>query len=155
MNKVVRLLAAITALVTSGCGPAGPDNCHNRVSYPSNQVAPSGLKLRATQDPYITFSDMEKAYWQTQQCVGVTTTGPEVAYIDLKTAGYANYATTWGLAQLNTGIIVVNTYIQGRSCETDVRTLKHEFVHYLLHAAGFPVADNEAHNSPLFTLCTT
>jgi hypothetical protein len=156
VHEVLMLMMCIIAiLATSGCGSnSGSDNCHTKVSYTHDQVGPSGLMLRATQEPYITFADMEKIYRQTEACVGVTTTGPTVAYVDLKAAGYSNYSNTWGLTQLYTGLVVINTYMPARSCATDTHTLKHEFVHYLLHAKGFPEVDNEAHNSPLFTQCT-
>lgn len=92
--------------------------------------------------------DIHRVYDEVQACVGITAPEPVVIYKD--------FEGPMAQISLGTGVILINTnpsWASFRTCETDEKNLKREYVHWLLQAADFPLEDNVAHNSILFEVC--
>ena len=136
----------------AGCGSSGSsdeDNdkwCTQQYNTASVQVGESGLMLQPANNMYVTFSQIEEFYIQTQACVGVIATGPLVIY--------ENFMGPMGLYSFNQEVRINTNIYWERDCKTDEQILKKEFVHHLLHLGGFPFEDNLNHNSPLFEQCS-
>ena len=143
-----RIFVISLALILSGCGSSSneDESCNTQHSTASVMVAESGLLLEPSEGMYLTFWDIATSYLEVQACMDVTTTGPTVMY--------ENFIGPIGVISLGTGIIRINTNpALIRNCEQEKHTLKHEFVHYLLHASGESIEDNVAHLSPFLGLC--
>ena len=131
-----------------GCG-AG-DNNHG-YGYHYDQIGATGLRVRYAGTQLPSLADIEKLYQETMACTGISATGPLLIFTDpVPTSGDSE---VYGSVYLDTGTVFISTWLH-----TDTRlsswTYKHEFVHYLLHQAGFDPAANAAHQSPLFADCT-
>jgi len=144
----VRLFAIIAVLALAGCGTTPEDeSCTTQRSTASVMVAESGLLLEPSEGMYVTFWDMADFYSDVQACMGLIVTGPTVRY--------ESFFGPMGVISLGTGIIYVNTNpALHRNCEQEKSVLKHEFVHYLLHASGVAIENNVAHRSAFFGWCT-
>jgi len=137
----------VAVLLLSGCGSSGDDDqCTEQYSTSSVQVGASGLMLEPSSNMHVTFPQIEQFYQQTKECMGVVATGPIVSF--------ENFNGPLGIISVGTQHVRVNTNpVWERNCETDEDVLRHEFVHYLLHADGVSLEDNVSHNSPLFGQC--
>jgi hypothetical protein len=117
-------LIALLALMLAACGGEKQETC----SAPLSQAAADGLYLNA------------------EACTGITAASPRIVYENyIGPAGEYNYVTHEVLVNTNT--------VYAQDCDTVATVLRHEFVHHLLNAAGLSIADNRAHESPLFGLC--
>jgi len=146
------LALAITASLLVGCSVDNSNNCSSIHSYTNEQTDVNGLTLKPSQDMHATFEQISAYYVETEQCLGMTATGPDVKYVDY--ADYFNgaYGSPWA-GYISPGLVFVNTNMQGlgfeRDCRTDKEALKHEFIHHILDANG---ADY-SHNNPMFQQC--
>ena len=138
------VLLSVFALLL-GCGTG--DNNHG-YGYQYDQIGATGLRVRWSGAQLPSLTDIEKFYQETMTCTGISATGPLVIITDSLPAGGS-----LGLTFLDTGTILIPSLL-----DPDPRasfwTYKHEFIHYLLHQAGFDPAANAAHLSPLFIECT-
>ena len=160
----MKLLAGALLLCLAACGV--PVEAPNRgVGFDYDFAAPDGLRFRNLPgvlelDEAAFLEQIDGAYQGTEDCAGIHAPGPLVIVQqmpDFPTIGN-------GMTFLDTGTVLVSPLAiedlanfggdpsTGRIPGTS--TLRHEFVHYLLNAAGFPQDLNAAHASPLFLACS-
>lgn len=141
------LLAALAA-----CG--GPqDDGDNNHGYGSQYdlISPDGVRLR--NDPAAPLSQagfeiqVVGPYRDVEGCTQIMAGGPLIIAIDIP---LQMTPPTIGFTFLGTRpLILISPPISDYPF-----TLRHEFVHYLLAAAGFPDELNRTHQSPLFMKCS-
>lgn len=153
----MRILALIVVLL-AGCGVSNDDRistCRHQYSTFSVVVGESGLVLEPSSAMFVTFQQIEQFYLETEACLGIVAPGPVVTFYSFQLQGASAYAGGWGITPEGFSQVSVNTDspYERRNCEFDEWTLKHEFVHHLLHVSGFSPADNSGHLTPLFGLC--
>lgn len=77
-------------------------------------------------------------------------TTPTISSRPLTRANSSGYPLMWGSTYTSGEPLIL---VIPEAIATDVRALKHEYVHYLLRMSGFPKNLNEAHQSPFFVNC--
>lgn len=146
MKKLLLLLAA-TVLV--GCiDTEGAPPCNTKYAYDNDKVGTSGLVLKATNSPFITFEEMESIYKGVESCLKLSAPGPTVEYKSFKSVylggGWAVFMPANTLVWMN-----IDESIAPRNCHSDRQAIKHEFVHHVLYMNG----KNYGHGSPEFGRC--
>jgi hypothetical protein len=142
------ILPALSLAALTACGsPVGQDN--HGYGYQYDVAGASGLRVRYDGYPAPTLAQIEALYTETEACTGIQATGPLVIFVH-DTFGDAE---VYGQAFLDTGTILISSLLDPDP-QLSFWTYKHEFIHYLLHQAGFPIDQNAAHQSPLFADCT-
>ncbi len=151
MRKIENIVIAVSlCAILAGC------SADNEVqTYATDRVLVDGvgLKLQPSQNMYIDFATISKAYSDTMACMGMTAPGPVVEYRSFSFAGVGG---AWAFYVYAEGVIWVNTdeddVFRKRDSRTDIEALRHEFIHHILHMNG---AGNESrgHASPFFRLC--
>lgn len=119
-----------------------------RISLLMIALAVSGCSWSIGDEPFCANLNSEQvvAAWdQTQACTGITGFPlPEIRYDEI------GPLTSLG----NPPVIYMNTvWLDEADCDLERYYYKHEFVHALLHYAGFPIEDNKNHQSEMFGLC--
>ena len=143
------IISTIVLLV--GCGlhdPDPDDSCTVEHSTTQTLVSPQGLVLLPGERMYLTFDQIVQAYQEIEQRMSVPAAGPVVQFLSFRDNGLGGGAGVYSPTSMK---IWVNTDGE-RDCTDDAFTLRHEFVHHLLHMSGYPWEDNKAHNSPHFAL---
>lgn len=145
----MRGLAIFSLLVVlAGCGSdTGQDN--HGYGYAYDAIGASGLRVRYDGHPAPTLAQIESLYRETETCAGISATGPLVIFVHDSFGANDVY----GQMFLDTGTILISSLLDSDP-HLSFWTYKHEFVHHLLHHAGFDPARNAAHDSPLFSDCT-
>lgn len=152
------LALSILPLLLAACGSGGPE-----VQPPSppnhgwgdayDLASEDGTRLRQGVDllTAVEFEHLVVApYQEVERCAQVLTGGPLVIVTDSPRG--------------DTPPVYGKTYLQGEPTilvdptwvpygPDAVSGLKHEYVHYLLRASGFPTDLNQQHASPLFLRC--
>lgn len=148
-------LIAIIALATLvGCSADNSDDgCGSIHSYTTEQTDATGIILEPSQEMYVSFETVSKLYQETMACMGMTAPAPRVAWIEFnqRTGSIGG----WGLYNPSAEIVWINLSIDEvipRNCHSDRETLKHEYVHHILHLndLGHLSAD---HAAPQFAQC--
>ena len=116
----------------------------------------AGEALRPPRTPPDTIAWFERVYAETAACVDVSAPAPFVILVPpgMVDPGQDGQS-LGGRYYYNPPLIVVAPVptIVGGYALPDA-TFRHEAVHYLLDQAGVPFATNDAHDSPLFDICT-
>lgn len=134
-------LSILFILALAGCGSEeGRDNYGYGWYY--DQIGETGLRVRYDGRPAPTLAQIESLYAETKACMGVTATGPLVIFVE--SIDQAN-----GFTYFYTGTILIKANNWAMTS-----TLKHEFVHHLLHQSGFSPEANSNHQSNLFFDCS-
>jgi hypothetical protein len=148
------LIVIITLAALIGCSADSSDNgCGAINSYTTEQTDATGIILEPSNEMYVDFETVSKLYQETQACMGMTAPAPRVAWIEFnqRTGSIGG----WGLYHPSAEIVWINLSIDEvipRNCHSDRETLKHEYVHHILHLNG--MGDQSAgHASPMFEKC--
>jgi hypothetical protein len=154
MSYINTSLVAISICATlSGC--TIDNDRAGDTKYATDQVLidEHGLTLKPSRDIYVNFEVISKVYADTMACMGMTATGPTVAYRSFSFAGLGG---VWAFYHPVTNTIWINTdedeVVLERDSRTDIEALSHEFVHHILHKNGAGVQSRE-HSSPLLKKC--
>jgi len=141
---IVGLIVTVVAL--SGCGSDYPDDYE---SWSGESVEKSdNFTVNYDSDvidgPLI--AHIEDVWLDVQSCAGIPTrAGLVIEYTSQNKIkdGKRGY------------IIYADRYIRVRDTDLkhDDKTLRHEFVHWILRFAGVSAEDNSNHNSPFFDVC--
>jgi len=99
---------------------------------------------------------MSRFYKETEICTGLSAPGPKVQFVSFTHFGIGG----WGAYMEIAKMVMINTdehstvesISWNRDAITDQQTLKHEFIHHLLHMNGMGDL-NVNHDSPLFEKC--
>lgn len=144
------IIAISICALLSGCAV---DN--DVVKYSTDQVLidEHGLTLKPSNDMYIDFDRISKAYTDTMSCMGMTATGPTVEYRSFSFAGLGG---AWAFYHPVEGTIWINTdeddIVLKRDSGTDIEALEHEFIHHILYMNGAS-QESRGHSSPFFKTC--
>lgn len=156
MSYLSKYIITISICATlNGCTVENGEGCGTE-KYSTDQVLIDeyGLTLQPSQDMYVDFEEISKAYIDTMACMGMTATGPTVAF---KSFSFAGIGDTWAFYHSVASTIWVNTddkkIVLERDCRTDKEALKHEFVHHLLHKNNAS-EESRGHSSTLFENCS-
>ena len=153
----MKYATAFVVLALTGCGASGDESvpaCTPGYNTDTEILGETGLLLVPSLNMHVTFAQMEQLYIETEACLGVLAPGPIVTFYSFQLAGIPAYAGGWGFAHgLSQVSINTDSPYDRRNCAFDANTLRHEFVHHLLHASEFPLEDNIDHLTPLFGLC--
>lgn len=140
------IMLTIPLLVGCGVQDSDPDSCTVEHSTTQDLVGPQGLVLLPGEGMHLTFDQIVQVYQETEQRMGVQATGPVVQFLSFRGNFLGGGA---GLYSATSARIWINTDWD-RDCTDDSFTVRHEFVHHLLHMSGYPWEDNKAHKSPYF-----
>ena len=150
MDRFLALLAV--CLVAAGCGADDDEHAslksnNHGFGWHFEAQAANGVTLRNEPDVVgpVTVAVLADIYDQTQACTGLNAPGPFVIVVAGPVDGPGGDYT--GRTYYQPPLILIT---EGPSW---IDTARHEFVHYLLHQAGFPRELNSAHDSPLFIDC--
>lgn len=132
-----------------------PSTCRIRRSTTEIMHDPCGLTLEPSRNMYITFDEMVQIYKETMECVGLGTNipGPTVRFTSFS---QMNLGGAWGVYAGAGEIVLVDTDEHtglNRDCVTDRQTLRHEFIHHILHKSGIG-DENRLHEHEAFVTCT-
>jgi hypothetical protein len=136
-------------LILAGCSA---DNSSNEInSYTEPQTDDYGLTLEPSDEMYISFETVSQLYQDTMACMGMTATAPTVAW---KSFNEQYVGGAWGIYIATGELVWINTdsTVAQRNAVSDTETLKHEYVHHILHVNGMGETSH-AHASPLFEKC--
>jgi hypothetical protein len=139
--------------ILSGCTVKNEEVCDTKYSTDRELIDAYGLTLKPSQDMYVSFDQISKAYVDTMTCMGMTSTGPAVEF---RSFSFAGIGAGWAFYHPVESTIWINTdeedIVLERNCRTDIEALKHEFVHHVLHKndAG---EKSHGHASALFNKC--
>jgi len=144
-------LALVGAITITGCSVDNSGYCGEINTYDKEMTDSTGIVLEPGGDMYVSFETVSRLYQDTQACMGMTAPAPTVAYIDFRQrigsiGGWGVYIVSGQVVWLNTAI---DEYIP-RNCASDIETLKHEYVHHILH---LNIDDASGHSSPMFATC--
>jgi len=153
MRPAILLLVAL-----AGCG-APDDNNHGYGSEYDLSTA-DGVRFR-NDPPAIVYNQTQfehmivASYEEVETCAQIMSSGPLVIAVPDGSLGEATGETFWDGTLIITDSAVQDGWdIQFLSGVSGPRSvLRHEFVHYLLRASGFPDDLNTSHQSPLFVKC--
>lgn len=139
--QVVGMATALFGLFHWKLWPAyvPPSTCRIRHSTTETMQDPCGLTLEPGRNMYMTFEEMVQTYKETLECVGLGTDipGPSVRFMSFSEA---NLTGAWGYYASVGEIVMVDTDEHtglNRDCLSDRQTLRHEFIHHILHKSGF------------------
>lgn len=136
-------------ILLAGCSVDNPSNEIN--SYTEPMTDSYGLTLEPSEEMYISFETVSKLYQDTMACMGMTAPAPTVAWKSFKVwlngGGWGVYIPTGELVWINT-----DETVAPRNAVSDTETLKHEYIHHILHLNGMGESSH-AHASPLFAQC--
>lgn len=158
----MKIFALVLLPLLVGCGqPQEQADDNHGYGWRYDLTAADGTRLR--NDPpsrVLDQADMEdfiaKPYGEVEKCVEILTGGPLVVMIPTGSTEVR------GITYLHSGTIVMHddsaldgwfTVPLPDGTLGPYSALRHEYVHYLLHASGFPDDLNAAHKSPLFMQC--
>lgn len=136
-------------LILAGCSVDNPSNEINMYDAPMTDA--TGIILEPSEEMYISFEQVSSLYQDTMACMGITAPAPTVAW---KSFSKEYVGGAWGI-YISTGELVwINTdsTVAERNTVSDIETLKHEYVHHILHMNGMG-EDSHGHASPLFAKC--
>lgn len=140
--------------ILSGCVVDNELGCDTKYSTDQELTDEYGLVLKPSQDMFVNFEQISKAYIDTMTCMGMSATGPTVEFRSFSFAGIGG---GWAFYHPVAGAVWINTdeedIVQERNCRTDMEALKHEFVHHILQKndAG---EESHGHSSILFNKCS-
>lgn len=150
--------AILLLAMLAGCvGPRDDRDDNHGYGFQYDLSTLDGLRFR--NHPPVTVLDqgqMEQAiaepYHQVEACMQVMTGGPLVVVVSNDALG------SHGYIYFDDGLILMadSSAQDGLTQATSggpLSMMKHEFVHYLLNASGFPEYLNATHQSPLFVQC--
>jgi hypothetical protein len=147
------IVIGMYAIIT-GCAVDNDLGCDTKYSTDQERVDVNGLVLKPSQDMYVNFEEISKAYVDTMACMGLAATGPTVEF---KSFSFAGVGGGWGFYHPLATTIWINTdetrIVMERDCRTDIEALKHEFVHHILHKNGAG-DDSRGHSSMFFNKCS-
>lgn len=141
-------------IALSACSVDNTDEgCGAIQSYTTEQTDATGIVLEPSDEMYVDFATVSKLYQETQTCMGMTAPAPRVAWVDF-TQRIGSLG-GWGVYVVSGEVVWINTAIDEvipRNCASDRATLKHEYVHHILHLNGMG-AESKGHSSPMFKKC--
>jgi hypothetical protein len=151
MSYISRNIIAISmCAILAGCSV---DNDNRKYSTDQVQINEYGLTLTPSEDMYIDFERISKAYTDTMACMGMTATGPTVEFRSFSFAGlgagWAFYISVESTIWIN---IDEDDIFLKRNSSTDIEALEHEFIHHILHKNGAG-EESRGHSSPFFKKC--
>lgn len=177
--RQTNLLLLLAALI-AGCSGTGAELNEAAVAIATNHgygygydlISPDGVRFR--NDPMLMQpldqaafdSIVVQAYRETETCTGISAPGPLIITVEMTQDEIDRglQAVGTGRSFIDTGTIIVtptaitDPYFYTGNPETGrlpgASTMRHEDVHYLLAASGFPNDLNVSHQSPLFTQCS-
>jgi hypothetical protein len=147
-------IIALIALVASGCSVDNSgESCDTIHSYTEQQTDATGIILKPSDEMYVSFETVSKLYQETQACMGMTAPAPIVSYEDFRQrigslGGWGVYVVSGAEVWINTAI---DEYIP-RNCHSDADTLRHEYVHHILHMNDMGHLSG-GHAAPEFEKC--
>lgn len=148
------MIVIVMHAILAGCAVDNDIGCDTKYSTDQELIDQNGLTLKPSQDMYVDFDKISKAYIDTMACMGMTATGPTVEFRSFSFAGVGG---GWAFYHSVASTIWINTdeedIVMERDCRTDIEALKHEFVHHILHKndAG---EESRGHSSTLFNKCS-
>ena len=136
-------------LILAGCSVDNPSNEINMYTEPMTDSY--GLTLEPSDNMYISFETVSSLYQNTMACMGMTAPAPTVAW---KSFSEQYIGGSWGVYVSTGELIWINTdsTVAERNVVSDTETLKHEYVHHILHMNGMG-EESHGHASPLFAKC--
>jgi hypothetical protein len=151
MSYISRNIIAISmCAILSGCSV---DNDNRKYSTDQVQINEYGLTLTPSEDMYIDFERISKAYTDTMACMGMTATGPTVEF---RSFSFAGLGAGWAFYMSVESTIWINIdeddIFLKRNSSTDIEALEHEFIHHILHKNGAG-EESRGHSSPFFKKC--
>jgi len=135
-------------LILAGCSVDNPPEIN---TYDEPMTDAYGLTLEPSDEMYISFETVSSLYQNTMACMGMTARAATVAW---KSFSEQFIGGAWGV-YISTGeLIWINTdsTVAQRNVASDTETLKHEYVHHILHMNGMGEESHD-HASPLFKKC--
>lgn len=147
-------IIALIVLVASGCtADNSGETCDTIHSYTEQQTDATGIILKPSEEMYVTFETVSKLYQETQACMGMTAPAPIVSYESFRQrigalGGWGVYVASGAEVWINKDI---DEYIP-RNCHSDADTLRHEYVHHILHMNDMGEV-SRSHSSPMFAQC--
>ena len=158
--------ASALAMLLAACG-GGESTDNHGYGYAYDLGSLDGTRLRNLPGSLeLTQADFEELvaepYRATEKCAQIVTGGPLVVAVIMDETGYTtigrgNTFFDTGLIRATPQAILDSRYYAGNPATgrlPGTSTLRHEFVHYLLAASGFPEDLNASHRSPLFKDCS-
>jgi hypothetical protein len=145
----------VLSLFLSACGQdadigTDPAATNHGYGWDYDQSGDSGLRVNYIDGAALTvdFSIIESWYLAAQKCTGIAASGPLIAVTAQQIVNPEGKVVN-GLTYFDTGLIVMTeNVISPANIEY---LLKHETIHYLLWASGFPNDRNTTHDSPYFS----
>lgn len=152
----MRSASVLIAIALAGCGGGGAEQdlpCHNfgcgyDLSSPDGTRLRNGAGKELTQDQFEAW--IVAPYLEVEACAQVLAGGPLV--IISNWPGQHNPPQGGNTFIDADPLILLDPGWVERGADRP-SGLKHEYVHYLLAASGFPADLNRAHDSPLFMEC--
>jgi hypothetical protein len=145
------------ALCLASCGEAklGCDGygCHYDLS------TPDGVRFR-NDPPTIIFDQagmehfIAEPYREVEVCAQIVTGGPLVIALPALNVGIEGETFNDGVIVITDGGAISSWDSNPATGAPPYSALRHEYVHHLLNAVGFPIGDNRCHRSPLFLACS-
>lgn len=145
----MKKLAILLSVALIGCSADNPSNEIN--SYTEPMTDAYGLTLEPSEEMLMSFEQVSQTYQDTMACMGMTAPAPTVAW---KSFSEQYIGGAWGV-YISTGDLVwINTdeTVAPRNYASDSETLKHEFVHHILHENGL-VEESRLHDGYFFEKC--
>lgn len=162
MKGFLLTMVAVSLIACGRSDQQNPDtNANNLIAenygygFQFDAITPSGLRLRYApgvpsvlplNDAQTRAALMDSDFSDAEACTHLN--GPPPLIIVIPDAGSPD--TVNGITYNDTNTIVIEDTATMPAFEW---VLRHEFIHALLAANGFPDDQNAAHNSPLFTTC--
>ena len=147
-------IVIVTCAILNGCAVTNDQGCDTKYSTNQELIDEYGLALEPSQDMYVNFDQISKAYVDTMTCMGMSATGPTVEF---KSFSFAGIGGGWAFYHSVASTIWINTdeedIVMERDCTTDLEALKHEFVHHILHKNDAH-EESRGHSSTLFNKCS-
>ena len=148
------IIAISMCVILTGCTVDNVEGCDSKYSTDQELIDQNGLRLEPSQDMYVNFDGISKAYVDTMACMGMAATGPTVEF---KSFSFAGIGGGWAFYHPVASTIWINTdeedIVLERDCRTDIEALKHEFVHHILHKNNVG-EESRGHSSSLFKKCS-
>jgi len=143
------LILVAFVLFLTGCGSESSSELPDDVPQWSGKWVEKNDNFTVSYDSSIEgplLETIEQVWLEVQACVGI----PDKAGLIIE------YTPQSQIYKGRYGYIIYNKkYIRVRNADRylDDKTLRHEFVHWLLWQVGTPSVDQDNHNSPFFEIC--
>lgn len=145
--------ASLVLAALVGCGQSMPEDNHG-YGWHYDEAGATGLRVRYYDASSPRVDVLERVYREVATCMAMTDPlppGPLVIF----TTGIVGAEGDWKPSKgwLDTGTILLDGTLRF-DLSGGFWAYRHELVHFLLHASGFPIDRNQRHDSILFMTCT-